>query len=85
MFESEEGGVDEDEPTNHAQDNQAVAEGRLIEIKNLPRVKVKFLTKEKSHVHDYVGTDENSHFDSGHLSQPCSCHCVPLSKQNQEE
>ena len=68
MFESEEGGVDEDEPDNHTQDNQAIAKRRLIKIKNLPGVKVKFLTKEKSHVHDDIGTDENSHFDGGHLS-----------------
>ena len=68
MFEGEEGCVDEDEPANHAQDNQAIAKRRLVEIKNLPRVKVKFLTKKKSHVHDDIGTDENSHFDCGHLS-----------------
>ena len=63
VLESEECGVDEDEPTNHPQDNQSIAEGRLIKVENLPGVEIKFLTEEQSHVHDHIGADENSHFD----------------------
>ena len=32
MFEGEEGGVDEDEPANHAQDNQTITKRRLIRL-----------------------------------------------------
>ena len=85
MLQGEEGGVDEDEPAHHSQDDQAIPEWGLIQIENLPRVKVELLAEEKSHVHDDIGADEYGHFDSGHLPQPRPRHSVPLGQQDQEQ
>ena len=85
VLQGEEDSIDEDEPAHHAQDDQAVAKRRLVEIQNLARVEVELLHEEERHVHDDVAADEDGELDAAGLPELGPGDRVALGQEDQQQ